>query len=130
MRAHVTLRASVKQTGGIRKQPDQHSRSPQVRSVFLLRCLCSCDYSPRRSKQREEVPTVSNGFREFFQTATNCTPYDYQRRLAGDPTVADAIVDGPKSLAINVPTGAGKTAAAVRMLVPRSAVEAGGSVRG
>ena len=57
------------------------------------------------------MPTVSNGFREFFQTATNCTPYDYQRRLAGDPTVADAIVDGPKSLAINVPTGAGKTAA-------------------
>jgi CRISPR-associated endonuclease/helicase Cas3 len=61
------------------------------------------------------VPTVSNGFREFFQAATNRTPYDYQRRLAGDesPDVKDAIVDGPKSLAINVPTGAGKTAAAV-----------------
>jgi Rad3-related DNA helicase len=58
------------------------------------------------------VPTVSNGFREFFQAATNRTPYDYQRRLAGDPMVADVIVDGPTSLAINMPTGAGKTAAA------------------
>lgn len=52
-------------------------------------------------------------FSEFFEHATHCTPYDYQRRLAGDPTAEDAILDGPKSLAINVPTGAGKTAAAV-----------------
>jgi reverse gyrase len=52
------------------------------------------------------VPTVSNGFREFFQAATNRTPYDYQRRLA-----TEVCADGPKSLAINVPTGAGKTAA-------------------
>jgi len=73
--------------------------------VFFLRCLCSCDYSPRRSKQWEGVPTVSDGFREFFQAATNRKRYDYQRRLAGDPTLADAILDGPKSLAINVPTG-------------------------
>ena len=108
MRAPVTLRASLKQTGGIRKQPDRRSCSPQVRFVFFLRCLCSCDYSPRRSRQREDVPTVSNGFREFFQAATNRTPYDYQRRL-----VTEVCADGPKSLAINVSTGAGKTATAV-----------------
>jgi hypothetical protein len=72
--------------------------------------------------------THSEEFAGFFQTATGCEPYDYQRRLAGDPTVADPIFDGPKSLAINVPMGA-KTAAVVRMVVPRSAVEAGGSVR-
>jgi CRISPR-associated endonuclease/helicase Cas3 len=53
------------------------------------------------------------GFGEFFRVATGNAPYDYQRRLAGDPAVKDAILDGPKSLAINVPTGAGKTAAAV-----------------
>ena len=87
--------------------------------VLFLRCLCSCDYSPRRSKQREEVPTVSNGFREFFQAATNRTPYDYQRRLASDPSVPDAILDGPKSLAINVPTGAVKTAA----IAPRTILD-------
>jgi reverse gyrase len=72
----------------------------------------------------------SEKFAEFFQAATGCEPFDYQRRLAGGPTVADAVVDGPKSLAINVLTGAGKTGAAVRMVVPRSAVEAGASVRG
>jgi hypothetical protein len=32
----------------------------------------------------------SEEFAEFFQTATGREPYDYQRRLAGDPTVADA----------------------------------------
>ncbi|MFI5398999.1 MAG: hypothetical protein ACHQ9S_26000 [Candidatus Binatia bacterium] len=51
--------------------------------------------------------TVSKTFCEFFTAATGSLPYAYQRRLAGDPTVADAIPDGPKSLAINVPTGAG-----------------------
>jgi hypothetical protein len=48
--------------------------------------------------------TPSEDFAEFFRTATGCKPYDYQRRLAGDPTVEDAILDGPKSLAINMPT--------------------------
>lgn len=57
--------------------------------------------------------TTSDGFCSFFEKATTSLPYDYQRRLAGDPAVADAVLDGPKSLAINVPTGAGKTAAAV-----------------
>lgn len=47
-------------------------------------------------------------YRDFFEAATTRQPYDYQRRLAGD-----VCADGPKSLAINVPTGAGKTAAAV-----------------
>jgi len=50
-------------------------------------------------------------FSGFFRAATGHEPFEYQRRLAGDPTVADASVDGPKSLAINVPTGAGKTVA-------------------
>lgn len=49
-------------------------------------------------------------FGEFFRTATGHKPFDYQRRLAGDPTVGDGIVDGPKSLAIKVPTGAGEMA--------------------
>ncbi len=53
---------------------------------------------------------MASSFSDFFRAATGHEPYDYQRRLAGDPTVANAIVDGPKSLAINVPTGAGKTA--------------------
>jgi hypothetical protein len=44
--------------------------------------------------------TAGEGFGEFFRTATGQEPYDHQRRLAGDPTVAHAIVDGPKSLAI------------------------------
>ena len=55
-------------------------------------------------------------FADFFSHAMGQegpTPYDYQRRLAGDPEVPGAILDGPRSLAINVPTGAGKTAAAV-----------------
>jgi hypothetical protein len=59
------------------------------------------------------VPRHEAAFGEFFRTATGQEPYDYQRRLAGDPTVADAIIDGPKSLAINVPTGAWKTVAVV-----------------
>ena len=58
----------------------RHGRGHDHLRVFFLRCLCSCDYSPRRSRQREDVPTVSNGFREFFQAATNRAPYDYQRR--------------------------------------------------
>ncbi|MFI5399305.1 MAG: DEAD/DEAH box helicase [Candidatus Binatia bacterium] len=62
---------------------------------------------------REVRSTTSDGFCSFFEKATTSRPYDYQRRLAGDPAVADAVLDGPKSLAINVPTGAGKTAAAV-----------------
>ncbi|MFI5366290.1 MAG: hypothetical protein ACHQ4J_11760 [Candidatus Binatia bacterium] len=55
------------------------------------------------------MTTAENDFGEFFRTATGHEPYDYQRRLAGDPSVSDAILDGPKSLAINVPTGAGTT---------------------
>ena len=43
-------------------------------------------------------------FSEFFRAATGCEPYDYQRRLAGDPAVClDAVLDGPKSLAIHMP---------------------------
>jgi hypothetical protein len=49
---------------------------------------------------------MASNFSEFFKAATGNEPYDYQRRLAGDPTVADAILDGPKSLVINVPAGA------------------------
>ena len=50
---------------------------------------------------------MASGFAELFRTMTGREPYDYQRRLA-----EEACADGPKSLAINVPTGAGKTAAA------------------
>ena len=58
---------------------------------------------------REVRSKTSDGFCTFFEKATASRPYDYQRRLAGDPAVAAAVLDGPKSLAINVPTGAGKT---------------------
>jgi reverse gyrase len=57
---------------------------------------------------REVRSTTSDGFCSFFEKATTSLPYDYQRRLA-----TEVCADGPKSLAINVPTGAGKTAAAV-----------------
>ncbi len=50
----------------------------------------------------------SVAFGEFFRAATGHEPFDCQRRLA-----TEVCADGPKSLAINVPTGAGKTAAAV-----------------
>jgi reverse gyrase len=40
-------------------------------------------------------------FETFFRTATGKEPYDYQRRLA-----TEVCADGPRSLAINVPTGA------------------------
>lgn len=53
---------------------------------------------------------MASSFSDFFNAATGKDPYEYQRRLAGDPTVEDAILDGPRSLAINVPTGAGETA--------------------
>lgn len=43
-------------------------------------------------------------FRELFEEALDAAPYPYQTRLASDPSLPDAI---------NVPTGAGKTAAAV-----------------
>ena len=55
--------------------------------------------------------THSQEFAGFFRTATGCEPYDYQRRLAGGPTIPDAILDCPKSLAVDVPAGARKTAA-------------------
>ena len=51
---------------------------------------------------------MASSFSDFFQAATGHEPFDYQRRLA-----TEVCADGPKSLAINVPTGAGKTAAAV-----------------
>ncbi|MFI5366287.1 MAG: hypothetical protein ACHQ4J_11745 [Candidatus Binatia bacterium] len=66
------------------------------------------------SSHESPVPSHEVTFGEFFQAATGKEPHDYQRRLAGDPSVSDAILDGPKSLAINVPTGAGKTAAGLR----------------
>jgi hypothetical protein len=50
-------------------------------------------------------------FSEFFRAATGHNAFDYQRRLAGDPTLADAILDGPKSLVTDAPTGAGRAAA-------------------
>jgi CRISPR-associated endonuclease/helicase Cas3 len=40
----------------------------------------------------------------FLHAATGHTPYDYQRRLASEPLQGDLI---------HVPTGAGKTAAAI-----------------
>ena len=52
--------------------------------------------------------TPDDGFGEFFRTATGFpspAPYDYQRRLA-----TEMCAGGPKSLAINVSAGAGKTA--------------------
>ena len=52
--------------------------------------------------------TITGNFSEFFRSATGKEPYDYQRRLA-----MEVCADGAKSLAINVPTGARKTAAAV-----------------
>lgn len=48
-------------------------------------------------------------FEEFFKTATGHAPYDYQRRLAGDPSQSRRC----ESQLINVPTGLGKTAAVV-----------------
>ena len=57
------------------------------------------------------MTSADDGFGGFFRTATGFpspAPYDYQRRLA-----TEACAEGPKSLTINVPTGAGKTAAAV-----------------
>ncbi len=62
------------------------------------------------SSHESPAPSREVAFAEFFRAATGKEPYDYQRRLAGDPSVADVILDGPKSLAINVPTGVGKTA--------------------
>jgi CRISPR-associated endonuclease/helicase Cas3 len=51
-------------------------------------------------------------FDEFFAKATgDKTPYDYQKQLAGDLWAEKSAQ--PSSLAINVPTGAGKTAAVV-----------------
>lgn len=53
------------------------------------------------SSHESPVPNHEVAFAGFFRTATGLpppAPYDYQRRLAGDPTVADAIVDVPKSL--------------------------------
>jgi ERCC4-related helicase len=44
-------------------------------------------------------------FAEFFKAATANTPYDYQRRLAGDGAGRPC-----DSLLINIPTGLGKTA--------------------
>lgn len=46
-------------------------------------------------------------YRDFFESATTRQAYGYQRRLA-----TEVCVNGSKSLAINVPTSAGKTAAA------------------
>ena len=57
---------------------------------------------------------AGDDFGEFFRTATGLpqpAPYDYQRRLAGDRNADGAILDGPRSLAINVPTGVGNRAA-------------------
>lgn len=51
---------------------------------------------------------VADDFRKFFHAATAHVPFDYQERLA-----TDVCADGPNSLTINVPTGGGKTAAAV-----------------
>jgi CRISPR-associated endonuclease/helicase Cas3 len=48
-------------------------------------------------------------FGQFFETATGYTPYDYQRRLAGDAGQPRPC----ESQLINVPTGLGKTAAVV-----------------
>ena len=47
---------------------------------------------------------ASDRFDGFFQGATGHPPYDYQRLLASEPV---------QSHLIHVPTGAGKTAAAV-----------------
>jgi hypothetical protein len=52
---------------------------------------------------------MTDRFREFFQAATGVKPYPYQERLAAGEGPAGA----PASLLIDVPTGAGKTAAAV-----------------
>ncbi|MBI4515981.1 MAG: hypothetical protein HY699_09235 [Deltaproteobacteria bacterium] len=49
------------------------------------------------------MAATADSFGEFFRTATDKGPFDWQRRLAGE-----VCADGPKSLAINVPTGAGK----------------------
>lgn len=49
-------------------------------------------------------PPGGEGFDQFFQQATGCEPFPYQRRLA----LADAM-----PALLHVPTGAGKTAAAV-----------------
>jgi CRISPR/Cas system-associated endonuclease/helicase Cas3 len=47
-------------------------------------------------------------FDNFFQSATDNTPYDYQSRLAGNDSGTAC-----RSQLINVPTGLGKTAAVV-----------------
>lgn len=56
---------------------------------------------------------MNGDFVSFFRNATGRDPYDYQRRLANTSNVPPDGNNGPRSLAINVPTGAGKTAAAV-----------------
>jgi CRISPR-associated endonuclease/helicase Cas3 len=50
------------------------------------------------------MPACEDGFRAFFYRATVCNPYPYQTRLAREPL---------QSCLVHVPTGAGKTAAAV-----------------
>jgi hypothetical protein len=48
----------------------------------------------------ERATMPADEFGAFFHAATGHKPFDYQRRLAGDPSGPDAILDGPKSLAI------------------------------
>jgi CRISPR-associated endonuclease/helicase Cas3 len=58
-------------------------------------------------------------FPDFFQAATDNSPYDYQRRLAcgkrNDHPETEWLASGTecKSQLINIPTGLGKTAAVV-----------------
>jgi len=66
------------------------------------------------------MSSIPNDFADFFKTATaaNHSPYDWQRRLAGDEPEAEAGVCTGKgtpcdSRLINIPTGLGKTAGAV-----------------
>jgi CRISPR-associated endonuclease/helicase Cas3 len=64
----------------------------------------------RRTLQKINPTAVVSGtmklpYPDFFRTATGRTPYDWQRRLAEDPTC--------QSRQIDIPTGLGKTAGVV-----------------
>ncbi len=62
-------------------------------------------------QRRSSVTIAGHDFGEFFRTAAGLPPYDYQRQLAGDRSTHGAILDGPKSMAVNVPRDADKRAA-------------------
>ena len=95
-----------------RPEPGTHHGHDRARKKF----------EPRTVFDRPPLaPFTRMNFGEFFKTATDNAPYDYQRRLACG---ADAALKNTKTLEkgapcqsqlVNVPTGLGKTAAVVML---------------